>query len=85
MYFESFSDDMFQLLFSGVTISEVEIYTPSLDNDTLLTFWMQSDVDFSRGIDFLKTDVNNMGPIWGRLTHLQHRDFEFQITVWQKQ
>ncbi len=79
-YFDLF----FQLLFYSISVSEVEIYTLSLDNDTLLTFWMPSDVDVGRGLDFLRTDVNNLGPVWARLTHLQHRDFEYEITVNKK-
>lgn len=70
-----------QLLLNGVSVSGLEVHTPSLDINTLLTFWMQSDVDLSRGLDFLKTDINNLGPIWARLTHLQHRDFEYHIIV----
>ncbi|OXA38134.1 Phenoloxidase 2 [Folsomia candida] len=69
------------LLLNGVSVSGLEVHTPSLDINTLLTFWMQSDVDLSRGLDFLKTDINNLGPIWARLTHLQHRDFEYHIIV----
>jgi len=70
-----------QLLFDEIRVSGVEVRTPSLDTNNLLTFWMQSDVDLSRGLDMQRTDVNSLGPIWARLTHLQHRDFEYHFTV----
>lgn len=40
------------------------------------TFWMQSDVDLSRGMDF-----SPRGPVFARFTHLNHRPFTYKITV----
>ncbi|KAJ2942877.1 hypothetical protein O0L34_g15067 [Tuta absoluta] len=44
--------------------------------NTLNTFWMQSDVDLSRGLDF-----SDRGAVYARFTHLNHRSFRYVINV----
>lgn len=44
--------------------------------NTFNTFWQQSDVNLSRGLDFLP-----QGNVFARFTHLQHTDFEYNINV----
>ncbi|KAI5635514.1 hemocyanin, ig-like domain-containing protein [Phthorimaea operculella] len=44
--------------------------------NTLNTFWMQSDVDLSRGLDF-----SDRGAVYARFTHLNHRAFRYVINV----
>ncbi|CAG4933311.1 unnamed protein product [Colias eurytheme] len=58
----------------GVRISSVRVQSSTGDQNTLNTFWMMSDVDLSRGLDF-----SNRGPVYARFTHLNHRDFEYVI------
>lgn len=40
------------------------------------TFWQQSDVNLSRGLDFTPR-----GPVFVRFTHLQHAPFTYNIQV----
>lgn len=44
--------------------------------NVLQTFWQQSDVDLSRGMDF-----QPRGSVFVRFTHLNHRPFSYKITV----
>lgn len=87
----SFIDDLFQkfkesannppyarseLENPGVQISSVRIESSTGNQNTLNTFWMQSDVDLSRGLDF-----SDRGPVYVRFTHLNHRPFRYVIDV----
>jgi len=63
------------LNYPGVTVSKVEVTSGSQKN-TFNTFWQQSDVDLSRGMDF-----QPRGPVFVRFTHLQHQPFRYTITV----
>jgi tyrosinase len=65
-----------QLNFPGVTVSKVEIQVQGGSANTLNTFWQQSDVDMSRGMDF-----QPRGSVFVRFTHLQHQPFTYKITV----
>ena len=42
---------------------------------------MQSDMDLARGLDFGRTNMNNLGPVWARATHLNHEAFSYRIVV----
>lgn len=44
--------------------------------NTLQTFWQESDLDLSRGLDF-----SPKGTVYARLTHLQHHPFTYKIKV----
>ncbi|XP_072934537.1 phenoloxidase subunit 2-like [Epargyreus clarus] len=60
----------------GVTITSVNIVSTGYDDNVLNTFWMQSDIDMSRGLDF-----SDRGPVYVRFTHLNHRPFSYDIKV----
>lgn len=44
--------------------------------NVLQTFWQQSDVDLSRGLDFVPR-----GNVFARFTHLQNADFTYNINI----
>ncbi|XP_026501330.1 phenoloxidase 1-like [Vanessa tameamea] len=60
----------------GVQISSVRVESATGETNTLSTYWMQSDVDLSRGLDF-----SDRGPVYVRFTHLNHRPFQYVIDV----
>lgn len=61
----------------GVQVQSVRIEnTGGGGNNVLNTFWMESDVDLSRGLDF-----SDRGPVYARFTHLNHRPFRYVINV----
>ncbi|XP_060806548.1 phenoloxidase subunit 2 [Amyelois transitella] len=60
----------------GVQVTSAAIETTGGNRNTLSTFWMSSDVDLSRGLDF-----SNRGPVYARFTHLNHRPFRYVINV----
>ncbi|OXU22254.1 hypothetical protein TSAR_002572 [Trichomalopsis sarcophagae] len=65
-----------QLVFPGINVTDIRINTPGANPNTLNTHWSKSDVDLSRGLDFTPR-----GSIMARLTHLNHDDFSYNITV----
>lgn len=68
---------LFQLDYRGVTVQNVEIAVQGGGpTNTFQTFWQQSDVDLSRGMDFTPR-----GPVFARFTHLQHQPFQYQVQV----
>nr|Q6UEH6.1 RecName: Full=Phenoloxidase subunit 2; AltName: Full=Prophenoloxidase subunit 2; Flags: Precursor [Galleria mellonella]AAQ75026.1 prophenoloxidase subunit 2 [Galleria mellonella] len=60
----------------GVQVTSVSVETQGSPQNVLSTFWMSSDVDLSRGLDF-----SNRGPVYARFTHLNHRPFRYVIKV----
>nr|BAM76812.1 prophenoloxidase 2 [Mythimna separata] len=58
----------------GVQITSVACETDGYPANTLNTFWMSSDVDLSRGLDF-----SDRGPVYARFTHLNNRPFRYVI------
>ncbi|XP_028172901.1 phenoloxidase subunit 2-like [Ostrinia furnacalis] len=60
----------------GVRVMSASIETQGGNQNELSTFWMSSDVDLSRGLDF-----SNRGPVYARFTHLNHRPFQYVINV----
>ncbi|KAJ8969865.1 hypothetical protein NQ314_001549, partial [Rhamnusium bicolor] len=60
----------------GIEVLDVNIKTDGADPNVLNTFWQRSDVNISKGLDFQAT-----GSVFVRITHLQHKDFEYEITV----
>ncbi|CAF4884696.1 unnamed protein product [Pieris macdunnoughi] len=60
----------------GVRVTSARIDSSDGATNELHTFWMSSDVDLSRGLDF-----SNRGPVYARFTHLNHRDFQYTIEV----
>lgn len=68
---------MLQLDFPGVRVTSVEIQAEGQNpKNRLSTFWQQSDINLSRGLDF-----SPRGPVFARFTHLQHRPFTYKIQV----
>ncbi|XP_043659474.1 phenoloxidase 2 [Drosophila teissieri] len=65
-----------QLNYSGVSITGIQVDTNGGRPNNLTTFWQQSDVDMSRGFDFLPR-----GNVFARFTHLQHLPFTYTISV----
>ncbi|GJQ85376.1 PPO1 [Trypoxylus dichotomus] len=65
-----------QLGFNGITISKISVKSQNGPENTLNTFWQQSDVDLSRGMDF-----QPRGSVLARFTHLNHEAFSYTVTV----
>ncbi|XP_026816301.1 phenoloxidase 1-like [Rhopalosiphum maidis] len=85
----AYTDDIFQefkatipsyttqtLGFENVKLQSVEVSATGIPRNEFLTFWQQSDVDLSRGLDFLPR-----GSVFARFTHLQHAPFNYKITI----
>lgn len=66
----------FQLDYQGVTVQNVAVNVQGGRPNVLQTYWQQSDVDLSRGMDFTPR-----GSVFARFTHLQHAPFTYNITV----
>lgn len=62
-----------QLEYQGITIPSVEIQVSGGPSNVFQTFWQQSDVDLSRGMDFTPR-----GEVNARFTHLQHNEFTYR-------
>lgn len=65
-----------QLNYPGVSIAGIQVDTNGGRPNNLTTFWQQSDVDMSRGFDFLPR-----GNVFARFTHLQHLPFTYTISL----
>ncbi|KAL1138896.1 hypothetical protein AAG570_008958 [Ranatra chinensis] len=65
-----------QLDYPGVTVRDVEVMPNGGKKNVLSTYWQQSDVDLSRGMDFTPR-----GSVFARFTHLQHTPFTYKIQV----
>ncbi|CAG7716276.1 unnamed protein product, partial [Allacma fusca] len=61
-----------ELLWQGVRVSEISVSTAGRDKNLLVTNWMQSDIDLTRGLDLQRSSAMNQGPVWARVTHLNH-------------
>ncbi|XP_043262276.1 phenoloxidase 1 [Colletes gigas] len=64
-----------QLDFPGIEIADIRL-TSNSQRNVLNTFWNQSVVDLSRGLDFMPR-----GSVPIRFTHLNHGDFTYTIIV----
>ncbi|XP_017787164.1 PREDICTED: phenoloxidase 2-like [Nicrophorus vespilloides] len=65
-----------QLNYTGITVDSVSMQGEGSKPNEINTFWQQSDVDLSRGMDF-----QPRGSVFVRLTHLQHQPYTYNITV----
>ncbi|XP_065368855.1 phenoloxidase 2-like [Calliphora vicina] len=65
-----------QLEYEGIIINNVQVAEEEGKANILSTFWQHSDVDFSRGMDFMPR-----GNSFARFTHLQHGSFTYTIQV----
>lgn len=45
-------------------------------SDEFRTFWQRSNIDLSKGLNF-----KIRGPLYARVTHLQHTPFTYRIQV----
>nr|Q25519.3 RecName: Full=Phenoloxidase subunit 2; AltName: Full=proPO-p2 [Manduca sexta]AAC37243.1 prophenoloxidase [Manduca sexta]CAL25133.1 prophenoloxidase [Manduca sexta]prf//2119377A phenol oxidase [Manduca sexta] len=63
-----------QLENPGVQVTSVAVESAGGQQNVLNTFWMQSDVNLSKGLDF-----SDRGPVYARFTHLNHRPFRYVI------
>lgn len=59
-----------------MSITNVEVEVQGGRKNNLETFWQQSDVEISRGLDFTPR-----GSVFVRFTHLQHSPFTYRISV----
>ncbi|KAF2893372.1 hypothetical protein ILUMI_12800 [Ignelater luminosus] len=64
------------LNYDGVTVQSIQCQSKDGKANELNTFWQQSDVDLSRGMDF-----QPRGSVFVRFTHLQHQSFSYSINV----
>jgi len=77
------------LQWSGIAVNEIQVVRGedsrlpvALDSiNNLVTHWLQSDIEVSRGLDFGRTNLNGLGSIWVRSTNLQHLPFLYKIRV----
>ncbi|KAG5883340.1 hypothetical protein JTB14_033784 [Gonioctena quinquepunctata] len=66
-----------QLNYPGITVDQISIEASSGgQRNNIQTFWQQSDVDLSRGMDF-----QPRGAVFVRFTHLNHAEFNYRIIV----
>nr|8JI8_A Chain A, TK receptor [Aedes aegypti]8JI8_B Chain B, TK receptor [Aedes aegypti]8JI8_C Chain C, TK receptor [Aedes aegypti]8JI8_D Chain D, TK receptor [Aedes aegypti] len=85
----SFIDDIFQehkiklpaytksqLTYEGISVTGIIVQSEGAPVNTLHTYWQQSDVDLSRGMDFVPR-----GNVFARFTHLQHAPFQYVIQI----
>ncbi|CAL8072420.1 unnamed protein product [Orchesella dallaii] len=73
----------FPLAWQGVDVTSVQVQSTTFGSqpNILQTFFMDSNVDLSRGLDFTRTNMNQLGPIWLRFRHLNHDPFNYTIQV----
>lgn len=73
----------FPLAWKTIKVTDIVVQTSEFRSkpNELRTYFMKSHADMARGLDFTRTDVNRLGPIWLRFTHLNHDPFEYTITV----
>lgn len=63
--------------YPSINITSIEVKTDGETNPNVFkTFWQQSDVDLSRGMDFLPR-----GNTYARFNHIQHTPFKYAIKV----
>ncbi|XP_075167145.1 phenoloxidase 2-like [Haematobia irritans] len=65
-----------QLQYDGIKVEGLQVATDGGIPNILTTFWQQSDLDLSRGMDFVQR-----GNVFARFTHLQHTPFTYTINV----
>lgn len=67
----------FQNDVAEVQIISVEVITDKcIRSDEFRTFWQRSNIDLSKGLNF-----KIRGPLYARVTHLQHTPFTYRIQV----
>uniref|UniRef100_A0A481MQH0 Phenoloxidase n=1 Tax=Nipponaphis monzeni TaxID=196483 RepID=A0A481MQH0_9HEMI len=70
------------LTFENIRIHSFNVSTPpaaglpSPPRNEISTFWLQNDVELSKGLDFIPR-----GSVFARFTHLQHLPYNYNLTV----
>lgn len=64
------------LNFEGISVIGLQVQSEGGPANTMQTFWQQSDLNLSRGMDFVPR-----GNVFARFTHLQHTPFTYSINV----
>lgn len=62
--------------YPGIQVNSISVRPQQGNRNTFYTYWQQSDVDLSRGVDFTPR-----GSVFARFTHLQHTEFEYEVRV----
>lgn len=57
-------------------VNGINIKSSGNRDNSLGTYWQQSDIDLSRGMDF-----QPRGSVFVRFTHLQYEPFTYNVTV----
>uniref|UniRef100_A0A0K8VQL9 tyrosinase n=1 Tax=Bactrocera latifrons TaxID=174628 RepID=A0A0K8VQL9_BACLA len=65
-----------ELSYDDISVTGVQVSPEGGRPNVLQTFWQQSDIDLSRGMDFVPR-----GNVFARFTHLQHTPFTYTINV----
>ena len=65
-----------QLTFPGISIVSLQAQQTQGRANALNTFWQQSDVNLTRGLDFVPR-----GDVFARFTHLQHVPFTTSMNI----
>ncbi|XP_053962923.1 phenoloxidase 2-like [Anastrepha ludens] len=65
-----------ELNYPGVSVTRVQVLSRGSRSNVLQTYWKQSDVDLSGGLDFV-----SRGNVFARFTHLQHTPFTYTINI----
>ncbi|XP_053962924.1 phenoloxidase 2-like isoform X1 [Anastrepha ludens] len=65
-----------ELNYPGVSVTRVQVLSRGSRFNVLRTYWKQSDVDLSGGLDFVPR-----GNVFARFTHLQHTPFTYRINI----
>lgn len=64
------------LEYQGVSVNGVQVASDGGRPNVLETFWQQSDLNLSRGMDFVPR-----GNVFARFTHLQHVPFTYTLNI----
>lgn len=65
-----------ELGYNGISIEAVTLQPEAGNAGTFYTYWQQSDIDLSRGLDFVPR-----GNVFARFTHLQHQPFTYRVQI----
>ncbi|XP_055374475.1 phenoloxidase 2-like [Condylostylus longicornis] len=65
-----------QLDYPGINVTGIQVQPEGGQPNILTTFWQQSDINLSRGMDFVPR-----GNVFARFTHLQHDPFTYNINI----
>ena len=62
--------------FPGISVDDIRITSQGANPNTVNTFWTESNLDLSRGLDFTPR-----GSIFAQVTHLNHDPFTYNFIV----